>query len=338
MENGSTIKSSWPSLNDELNNDSGPKNVVNIKLRRDPATGLGFNIVGGSDQQHMPGRSDIFVSRIRSGTPAFASGEINPGDIIISINGKPLTDVTHQQAIDILKSDHGTVCELMVEQRAEKRILSDSTKFNPTTFDSDSISGMKNELKSILKQQSPAASVTLSGPPPASYAAAVKKNGTNSPTTPEPQFVQSRGDVAPNNGPIEPPQHETPFTSPPATNTSSSGDSSADRDSIITTSAGKRSRDVSMSSVTYADSVQNQKLVEERPEATEEEEMDERGSIISTTHSLLDDVPRTPKKPTARFLDPTNPSLSTELLFVSLGIVALVGIAYFGIRKYRSRN
>ncbi|KAI1694717.1 PDZ domain (Also known as DHR or GLGF) domain-containing protein [Ditylenchus destructor] len=123
MENESTINSSWSSLNDELNNDSGPKNVVNIQLRRDPATGLGFNIVGGSDQQHMPGRSDIFVSRIRSGTPAFASGEINPGDIIISINGKALTDVTHQQAIDILKSDHGTVCELMVEQRSEKRIF-----------------------------------------------------------------------------------------------------------------------------------------------------------------------------------------------------------------------
>ncbi|WKY09814.1 hypothetical protein Q1695_002290 [Nippostrongylus brasiliensis] len=54
-----------------------------ISLERN-SQGLGFNIVGGKDSQHIPGHSGIFVSVIKSGSPAYSDGRLSVGDMILS--------------------------------------------------------------------------------------------------------------------------------------------------------------------------------------------------------------------------------------------------------------
>ncbi|VDM42106.1 unnamed protein product [Toxocara canis] len=65
------------------------------------------------------------------------------------------------------------------------------------------------------------------------------------------------------------------------------------------------------------------------PVVTVEDE-DDRASTASaapSTHSIIDDIPRTPKRPIS-ILDPASPSVLTEVLFVSVGIAALSVGAY----------
>ncbi|KAJ1354510.1 hypothetical protein KIN20_011482 [Parelaphostrongylus tenuis] len=64
------------------------------------------------------------------------------------------------------------------------------------------------------------------------------------------------------------------------------------------------------------------------------------GSVSScapSVHSYLDDVPRTPKRPMS-YLDPRNPSLVTEVLYVSIGLAVISLGIYVGYRVYRGRK
>ncbi|XP_042108635.1 synaptojanin-2-binding protein isoform X3 [Ovis aries] len=58
-----------------------------INLTRGPS-GLGFNIVGGTDQQYVSDDSGIFVSRIKENGAAALDGRLQEGDKILS--GKDL--------------------------------------------------------------------------------------------------------------------------------------------------------------------------------------------------------------------------------------------------------
>ncbi|KAI6213752.1 PDZ domain containing protein [Aphelenchoides besseyi] len=53
--------------------------------------------------------------------------------------------------------------------------------------------------------------------------------------------------------------------------------------------------------------------------------------------SILDDIPRTPKKPTGSVLDPSNPSVLAEVLFLSIGTVALGAGLFVVYRLLRRR-
>lgn len=46
---------------------------------------FGFNIVGGIDQEHIPGDPGIFVSMIRNGGSASRDGRLMVGDRIIAV-------------------------------------------------------------------------------------------------------------------------------------------------------------------------------------------------------------------------------------------------------------
>lgn len=78
-------------------------NVVDIKLRRGPA-GLGFNIVGGVDQQYVVNDSGIFVSKIKEDGAAALDGRLQEGDKILAINGDKLEDLTHKDAVELFRS------------------------------------------------------------------------------------------------------------------------------------------------------------------------------------------------------------------------------------------
>nr|XP_054386245.1 synaptojanin-2-binding protein isoform X3 [Pongo abelii] len=54
-----------------------------INLTRGPS-GLGFNIVGGTDQQYVSNDSGIYVSRIKENGAAALDGRLQEGDKILS--------------------------------------------------------------------------------------------------------------------------------------------------------------------------------------------------------------------------------------------------------------
>lgn len=48
--------------------------------------GLGFNIVGGTDQQVISNDSSIYVSRIKKDGPAHLDGRLQEGDKILAVS------------------------------------------------------------------------------------------------------------------------------------------------------------------------------------------------------------------------------------------------------------
>ncbi|EPB75391.1 hypothetical protein ANCCEY_05500 [Ancylostoma ceylanicum] len=68
-----------------------------------------------------------------------------------------------------------------------------------------------------------------------------------------------------------------------------------------------------------------------------EEDDESVSSCAPSVHSYLDDVPRTPKRPMS-YLDPRNPSLVTEALYVSIGLAVISLGVYIGYRVVRGRR
>ncbi|XP_029982081.1 synaptojanin-2-binding protein [Sphaeramia orbicularis] len=91
-------------------------NVVDIKLKRGPA-GLGFNIVGGVDQQYVVNDNGIFVSKIKEDGSAALDGRLQEGDKILAINGAMLDNRTHKAAVELFRSA-GENVELKVLKKA----------------------------------------------------------------------------------------------------------------------------------------------------------------------------------------------------------------------------
>ncbi|XP_029899919.1 synaptojanin-2-binding protein [Myripristis murdjan] len=88
------------------------RKVVDIKLKRGPA-GLGFNIVGGVDQQYVMNDSGIYVSKIKEDGAAALDGRLKEGDKILAINGIKLEDRTHSATVELFRTA-GEDVELLV--------------------------------------------------------------------------------------------------------------------------------------------------------------------------------------------------------------------------------
>ncbi|XP_019727921.1 synaptojanin-2-binding protein [Hippocampus comes] len=84
-------------------NGSLSSNTVDIKLKRGPA-GLGFNIVGGVDQQYVVNDCGIYVSKIKEDGAAALDGRLQEGDRILAINGVKLEEQTHRAAVDLFRT------------------------------------------------------------------------------------------------------------------------------------------------------------------------------------------------------------------------------------------
>ncbi|KAK2826612.1 hypothetical protein Q5P01_020826 [Channa striata] len=89
--------------------------VVNVKLKRGP-TGLGFNIVGGVDQQYVMNDSGIYVSKIKEDGAAAVDGRLQEGDKILAINGVRLEDLTHRGAVELFRTA-GEDVELLIQTK-----------------------------------------------------------------------------------------------------------------------------------------------------------------------------------------------------------------------------
>ncbi|XP_077118395.1 synaptojanin-2-binding protein [Ranitomeya variabilis] len=83
---------------------AGPRAVLEeIELIRGPS-GLGFNIVGGTDQQYVSHDSGIYVSSIKEGGAAAVDGRLQEGDRILEINGTKLENLLHKMAVDLFRN------------------------------------------------------------------------------------------------------------------------------------------------------------------------------------------------------------------------------------------
>lgn len=88
---------------------SPASDVRRVILKKGPS-GLGFNIVGGEEEE------GIFVSYILPGGPADVSGDLHKGDQLLSVKGIDLRAATHEQAAAALKGAGDTV-EIMAQYK-----------------------------------------------------------------------------------------------------------------------------------------------------------------------------------------------------------------------------
>ncbi|UJR30813.1 hypothetical protein I4U23_018331 [Adineta vaga] len=88
-----------------------------IKISKPDNTGLGISIKGGRENR-MP----ILISKIFPNMPADQTGQLYVGDAILSVNGKDLQHVSHEEAVQILKKA-GRDVELEVRYLREVNVL-----------------------------------------------------------------------------------------------------------------------------------------------------------------------------------------------------------------------
>ncbi|XP_028322079.1 disks large homolog 2 isoform X2 [Gouania willdenowi] len=77
--------------------------IIEMKLIKGPK-GLGFSIAGGVGNQHVPGDNSIYVTKIIEGGAAQKDGRLQIGDRLLMVNNYSLEDVTHEEAVAILKN------------------------------------------------------------------------------------------------------------------------------------------------------------------------------------------------------------------------------------------
>ncbi|XP_061072697.1 disks large homolog 2-like isoform X1 [Conger conger] len=82
--------------------------VTEIKLIKGPK-GLGFSIAGGVGNQHIPGDNSIYVTKIIDGGAAQKDGRLQVGDRLLMVNHYTLEEVSHEEAVAILKNTSDVV-------------------------------------------------------------------------------------------------------------------------------------------------------------------------------------------------------------------------------------
>ncbi|XP_059810621.1 synaptojanin-2-binding protein [Hypanus sabinus] len=103
-----------------------------ISLKRG-ASGLGFNIIGGTDYQPNCKDSAIYVSKIKPHGPADLDGRLKEQDQILAINGRELANVTHQEAVEIFRNS-GDVVTLLVSKKVIKNNQSSKLTLSPVVM------------------------------------------------------------------------------------------------------------------------------------------------------------------------------------------------------------
>ncbi|XP_044078315.1 disks large homolog 2 isoform X16 [Siniperca chuatsi] len=82
--------------------------IIEIKLIKGPK-GLGFSIAGGVGNQHIPGDNSIYVTKIIDGGAAQKDGRLQVGDRLLMVNNYSLEEVSHEEAVAILKNTSDVV-------------------------------------------------------------------------------------------------------------------------------------------------------------------------------------------------------------------------------------
>ncbi len=92
------------SINNQLPDHVLTQTRRTVKILKTETNGLGISIKGGKENK-MP----IVISKIFRGMAADLTGQLYVGDAILSVNGVDLRDMTHDEAVQILKKAGKTV-------------------------------------------------------------------------------------------------------------------------------------------------------------------------------------------------------------------------------------
>lgn len=89
-------------------NNNYNSDLVRIELFKATSKGLGFSIAGGVGNEHIPGDNSIYVTKIMDKGAAAIDGRLECGDRLVAVNDIKLDNVTHEEAVAVLKntSDH----------------------------------------------------------------------------------------------------------------------------------------------------------------------------------------------------------------------------------------
>ncbi|XP_078328318.1 tight junction protein 1-like isoform X10 [Crassostrea virginica] len=106
-------------MDTETDQDDGLDNVAwethTVSLKRVPGFGFGIAVSGGRDNPHFAnGDPSIAISDVLTAGPA--EGKLLINDRVMSVNGIPLENVDHKQAIAVLK-DSGNKVNLVIRRR-----------------------------------------------------------------------------------------------------------------------------------------------------------------------------------------------------------------------------
>ena len=96
--------------------------------------GLGLSIAGGTNNQHVEGDNGIFITNIIEKGIAEEDGRLGVNDRIIQVNDKTMINVTHEEAVEILK---GTGKDVYI--KVEKNAINPEEVSCDTTCDSHMI-------------------------------------------------------------------------------------------------------------------------------------------------------------------------------------------------------
>ncbi|CAH8471164.1 unnamed protein product [Schistosoma intercalatum] len=129
--------------------------IVEVFLTRGTKSGLGFSITGGVGNETINGDSGIFVTKLTPGGVAETDGRIRIGDRIVQVNDIPLIDVTHEQAVRVLKQAGDQVRLVLVkhvnnyssDQTSSTEIKTESSALNDQNViicNNNDISGKNN--------------------------------------------------------------------------------------------------------------------------------------------------------------------------------------------------
>ncbi|RWS16394.1 tyrosine-protein phosphatase non-receptor type 4-like protein [Dinothrombium tinctorium] len=78
----------------------GQPGLITIHMKPDEQGRFGFNVKGGADQ-NLP----VLVSRVAPNTPAdTAAPKLNEGDQVVSVNGKDVEGLTHEEVVKLIRS------------------------------------------------------------------------------------------------------------------------------------------------------------------------------------------------------------------------------------------
>ncbi|XP_048666400.1 tyrosine-protein phosphatase non-receptor type 4 [Marmota marmota marmota] len=105
-------------------------NLVLIRMKPDENGRFGFNVKGGYDQK-MP----VIVSRVAPGTPAdLCVPRLNEGDQVVLINGRDITEHTHDQVVLFIKAScerHSGELVLLVRPNAVYDVVEEKLENEP---------------------------------------------------------------------------------------------------------------------------------------------------------------------------------------------------------------
>uniref|UniRef100_A0A8C5ANF3 Discs, large homolog 2 (Drosophila) n=1 Tax=Gadus morhua TaxID=8049 RepID=A0A8C5ANF3_GADMO len=83
--------------------------VLEIKLIKGPKGGGATFIAGGVGNQHIPGDNSIYVTKIIDGGAAQKDTRLQVGDRLLMVNNYTLEEVSHEEAVAILKNTSDVV-------------------------------------------------------------------------------------------------------------------------------------------------------------------------------------------------------------------------------------